>query len=87
MTTEAESHRMARQPEEAMLAELAEMVKPMAVLRQAGVDRTGAQVRRFLDSHGIAIETLPQQKHGDCIRGIVDGGHEPAPATAAPTSC
>jgi glutamate carboxypeptidase len=42
---------------------------------KAGVDRTGAQVMRFLASHGIAMESLPRDKHGDCIRGIVEGGH------------
>ncbi len=39
-----------------------------------GVDRVGAQVARFMAQHGIFVETLPQQKHGDCIRAVLDGG-------------
>ena len=41
---------------------------------KAGVDATGEQVRAFMAAHGIAVETLPQQKHGDCIRATVTGG-------------
>ncbi|WP_439595707.1 M20 family metallopeptidase [Falsiroseomonas sp.] len=39
-----------------------------------GVDRVGAQVARFMQAQGIPVEILPQQKHGDCIRAIVEGG-------------
>jgi glutamate carboxypeptidase len=41
---------------------------------KAGVDAVGAQVARFMEQHGIPTETLPQQKHGDCIRATVEGG-------------
>ncbi|MBU8537568.1 M20 family metallopeptidase [Falsiroseomonas tokyonensis] len=39
-----------------------------------GVDRVGAQVARFMAAQGIPVETLPQQKHGDCIRAVLDDG-------------
>ena len=29
---------------------------------------------RFLTAQGIAVETLPQAKHGDCLRATVAGG-------------
>ncbi|MGX9963005.1 M20 family metallopeptidase [Roseomonas sp. F4] len=39
-----------------------------------GVDRVGAQVARFMEAQGIPVEILPQQKHGDCIRAVLDDG-------------
>lgn len=76
MTTEAAITAWLAAQKDAMLAEIAAMVNTDGgSYDKAGVDRTGAQVVRFLDSHGIATETLPQHKHGDCIRGIVEGGH------------
>ncbi len=39
-----------------------------------GVDATGEQVKAFMTAHGIPVETVPQQKHGDCIRATVTGG-------------
>ncbi|MDO9502100.1 M20 family metallopeptidase [Falsiroseomonas sp.] len=39
-----------------------------------GVDKVGAQVARFMAAQGIPVETLPQQKHGDCIRAVLDDG-------------
>ena len=41
---------------------------------KAGVDAVGAQVSRFMAVQGIPVEVLPQQKHGDCIRAMVEGG-------------
>ena len=38
-----------------------------------GTDRVGDLVRRFLESHGIAVETLAQERHGDCLRAAVPG--------------
>lgn len=62
---------------DAMIAELREMVDTDGgSYDKAGVDRTGQQVKRFLESHGIAVEVLPQEKHGDCLRGLVPGGHD-----------
>ncbi|MEO3473900.1 M20 family metallopeptidase [Roseomonas sp. CAU 1739] len=76
MSTEAQITAWLASQKDAMLAELAEMVNTDGgSYDKAGVDRTGAQVRRFLESHGIATEVVPRAKHGDCVRGIVDGGH------------
>ncbi len=36
-----------------------------------GIDAVGAAIRRFLESRGITVETLPQPKHGDCLRAVV----------------
>ena len=40
---------------------------------KAGVDAVGAQVARFMASHGISVQTLPQSKYGDCLRAVVGG--------------
>lgn len=76
MSTEAQITAWLASQKEAMLAELAEMVNTDGgSYDKAGVDRTGAQVRRFLAAHGIPTEVVPGSNHGDCIRGIVEGGH------------
>lgn len=78
MSTETQITTWLASQKDAMLAEIAEMVNTDGgSYDKAGVDRTGAQVIRFLQSHGIAVQSLPQDKHGDCIRGIVEGGHAP----------
>ena len=70
--TEAQITAWLASQHEAMLAELREMVNTDGgSYDKEGVDRTGAQVRRFLERHGIAVEVLPQRKHGDCLRGMV----------------
>ena len=38
-----------------------------------GIDAVGAVLERFFSAHGIAVERLPQAKHGDCLRAIVAG--------------
>jgi glutamate carboxypeptidase len=43
---------------------------------KAGVDAVGQQVRRFLEGHGIAVETLPQSRFGDCIRASLPDGED-----------
>ena len=40
---------------------------------KAGVDAVGAQVREFLEGHGIAVEAVRGERHGDCIRAFVGG--------------
>ncbi|WP_137127849.1 M20 family metallopeptidase [Roseomonas sp. HF4] len=76
MTQEAQITAWLASQKDAMLAELAEMVNTDGgSYDKAGVDRTGAQVKRFLAAHGIPTETVPRETHGDCIRGIVEGGH------------
>ena len=77
MTTEAQITAWLATQQDAMLAELKEMVNTDGgSYDKAGVDRTGAQVKRFLEDHGIAVEVVPREKHGDCLRGIVPGAHE-----------
>ena len=77
MATEQQITAWLASQEEAMIAELAEMVNTDGgSYDKAGVDRTGAQVRRFLNAHGIEVETVPGERHGDCLRGLVPGGHD-----------
>jgi glutamate carboxypeptidase len=76
MTTEAAITAWLAEQKDAMLREIEAMVNTDGgSYDKDGVDRTGQQVMRFLGSHGIATEVLPQRTHGDCIRGIVEGGH------------
>lgn len=54
---------------DAMVALLREMVDiDSGSYNKPGIDAVGAVVRRFMDSHGISVETVAQQKHGDCLR-------------------
>ncbi|HYF06087.1 MAG TPA: M20 family metallopeptidase [Acetobacteraceae bacterium] len=77
MATEQQITAWLASQEEAMIAELAEMVNTDGgSYDKAGVDRTGAQVKRFLNAHGIEVETVPGERHGDCLRGLVPGGHD-----------
>jgi glutamate carboxypeptidase len=60
------------QQREAMVAALREMVDTDGgSYDKAGVDKVGAQVARFMAAHGIPIQTLPQQRFGDCLRATV----------------
>jgi glutamate carboxypeptidase len=36
-----------------------------------GIDAVGAAIARFLESHGIPVERVPQTRHGDCLRAPV----------------
>jgi len=38
-----------------------------------GIDAVGHILQEFLESHGIRVETLPQARHGDCLRATVAG--------------
>jgi glutamate carboxypeptidase len=38
---------------------------------KGGTDRVGALLAEFLAGHGIAVETLAQATHGDCLRATV----------------
>lgn len=61
--------------QDAMLAALQEMVNTDGgSYDKAGVDAVGAQIRRFLEQHGIPVEVVPGEKHGDCLRARVEGG-------------
>ncbi|WP_332903276.1 M20 family metallopeptidase [Falsiroseomonas bella] len=39
---------------------------------KAGVDAVGAQVARFMAAHGIPVQTVRQERYGDCLRATVD---------------
>jgi glutamate carboxypeptidase len=58
--------------QDAMVAMLRELVDiDSGSYNKPGIDAVGCVVRRFLDSQGIPVETLPQQRHGDCLRASV----------------
>ncbi|HEY6431776.1 MAG TPA: M20 family metallopeptidase [Acetobacteraceae bacterium] len=58
--------------QDAMTALLREMVDiDSGSYNKPGIDAVGGVVRRFLADHGVAIETMPQQAHGDCLRAVV----------------
>ena len=57
---------------EAMRALLEELVNiDSGTYNKAGVDRAGAAIRRFLDSHGIVCDVIPNDRFGDCLRATV----------------
>lgn len=67
----------------AMIAALEKMVNTDGgSYDKAGVDETGAQVKAFLAEHGIALETIAGEKHGDCILATVEGGEALASGNA-----
>ncbi|MGE0222337.1 MAG: M20 family metallopeptidase [Acetobacteraceae bacterium] len=58
--------------QDAMVAMLREMVDiDSGSYNKPGIDAVGAVVRRFLESHDIPIEVVPQQRHGDTLRAMV----------------
>src|SRR5580698_6039602 len=72
MTTEPKITAWLATQQDAMVALLREMVDlDSGSYNKPGIDAVGAAVRRFLASHDIPVETIPQQKHGDCLRAAV----------------
>jgi glutamate carboxypeptidase len=60
--------------QDAMLAMLREMVDiDSGSYNKPGIDAVGAVIRRFLEGHGLAVEVLPQHRHGDCLRATIPG--------------
>src|SRR5271168_3112657 len=58
--------------QDAMVALLREMVDiDSGSYNKPGIDAVGAVVHRFLVGQGITVETIVQQKHGDCLRAAV----------------
>ena len=58
----------------AMLSALERMVNTDGgTYDKAGVDAVGNQVREFLQGHGIEVETVRGERHGDCLRALVGG--------------
>jgi len=59
----------------AMLALLEELVNTdSGSYDKPGVDAVGAHIRRFLETNGIAHDSIPNDKFGDGIRATVGGG-------------
>jgi glutamate carboxypeptidase len=55
-----------------MIALLREIVNiDSGSYNKPGIDAVGAAVQRCLVSHGIAVETIVQTRHGDCLRAAV----------------
>jgi len=60
--------------QDAMVAMLREMVDiDSGSYNKPGIDAVGGVVRRFLEGHGLTVETLPQSRHGDCLRASIPG--------------
>ena len=60
--------------QDAMLALLREMVDiDSGSYNKPGIDAVGAVIRRFLEGHGLTVHTLPQSRHGDCLRATIPG--------------
>ncbi len=58
--------------QEAMITLLRELVDiDSGSYNKPGIDAVGAAVQRFLKAHDIPIETIPQPRHGDCLRAAV----------------
>jgi glutamate carboxypeptidase len=63
---------------EAMLRLLAEIVNiDSGSYDKPGIDQVGAVIQRFLTEHGIAVEVLPQQRYGDCLRASINAHGQP----------
>jgi glutamate carboxypeptidase len=66
--------------QDAMVALLREMVDiDSGSSNKPGIDAVGSVIRRFLESHGLTVEVLPQSRHGDCLRATIPD-QEAAPA-------
>jgi glutamate carboxypeptidase len=59
---------------DAMVALLRDMVDlDSGSYNKPGIDAVGSVVRRFLESHGLMVQSLPQSRHGDCLRATIPG--------------
>ncbi|WP_135466862.1 M20 family metallopeptidase [Crenalkalicoccus roseus] len=77
-STEAKITAWLATQQEAMLSELERMVNTDGgSYDKAGVDAVGAQIRDFCDRHGIPVEVVPRERHGDCLKARVEGGEAP----------
>ena len=69
MTTESQITQWLATQQDAMVALLRAMVDiDSGSYNKPGIDAVGAVVQRFLAAQGIKVETLRQQRHGDCLR-------------------
>ena len=72
MTTESEIAAWLATQQDAMVAMLREMVDTdSGSYNKPGIDAVGAVVQRFMATHNIPVETVRQQKHGDCLRAAL----------------
>jgi glutamate carboxypeptidase len=72
MTTESQITAWLAGQQNAMTAMLREMVDTdSGSYNKPGIDAVGAIVQRFMASQNIPVETMRQQKHGDCLRAAV----------------
>jgi glutamate carboxypeptidase len=71
MTRETEITDWLASQRETMVAMIREMVNTdSGSYNKPGIDAVGAIVQRFMAQHGITVETVAQQKHGDCLRAL-----------------
>ena len=72
MTIEAEITAWLATQQDAMIGMLREMVDTdSGSYNKSGIDAVGVVVRRFVEAHGMRVETVSQHKHGDCLRAAV----------------
>lgn len=63
---------------EAMIALLREIVDiDSGSYNKPGIDAVGGVLRRFLEAHGVRVQTRAQPRHGDCLRAEVGEGGQP----------
>src|SRR4051812_46586572 len=68
------THRLAGSPAGRMVALLRTIVNiDSGSANKLDIDAVGAVVRDFLERHGLMVETLPQSRHGDCLRATIPG--------------
>jgi len=71
-STEAKITAWLATQEQAMLAVLEQLVNiDGGSYDKAGVDAVGARIREFCESHGLTVETVKGERHGDCLRAIL----------------
>jgi len=79
MTPETQITEWLATQQQAMLDQLQAMVNTDGgSYDKAGVDAVGVIVKNFCESHGLNVETVRGEKHGDCLRAILP--HEGAPS-------
>ena len=69
MTTESQITQWLATQQDVMVARQRDMMDiDSGSYNKPGIDAVGAVVQRFLAAHDIPVETLRQQRHGDCLR-------------------
>ncbi len=79
MSTESAVTAWLATQQEAMLKVLEAMVNTDGgSYDKPGVDAVGRIVQDFMAEHGIPVEVVPREKHGDCLKARVEGGGHPS---------